>query len=320
VKRFAVAAAATATASAWMFRHLTSATVRGWQPPLFGGAMAGRLYARTGGQGETAIVLLHGLVATGDIFGRDFEQLGYEGRLVVPDLLGFGRSIDEGRTRFSADDHLEALDEMLEVLGLADSPMIVGAHSMGAALAMRWVERRGSQIRRVVCWGAPVYRDEGKVDAAIAAAGLMARLFVADTKWAHLACRWNCAHRAAAGVIAAAARPSLPVWIARSASLHTWPAYRDAMTELIPSTDWRGLADSAAAHKIDVTLTYGDLDPIGDREFAGSLSGVGLERIPAANHHLPMSHGPLCTAQLGGPRFSRPLLVPSTTGGRRYHR
>lgn len=80
---------------------------------------------------------------------------------------------------------------MLIDLDLADRPLVIGAHSMGAALALRWAARRGAGVERIVCWGAPVYSDANAVDEALVSTGLMARLFAADTRWARRACEWN---------------------------------------------------------------------------------------------------------------------------------
>lgn len=187
---------------------------------------------RSGGSGNRVVVLLHGLVATGDIFGRDFDDPA-DSVTVVPDLLGFGRSKGETRTHFEPETHLDALDQMLIDLDLADRPLVIGAHPMGAALALRWAARRGAGVERIVCWGAPVYYDADAVDEALVSTGLMARLFAADTRGARRACEWNCRHRTAAGWVAATLAPSMPVTIARAASLHSWPAYRDAMAYLV---------------------------------------------------------------------------------------
>ena len=66
----------------------------------------------------------------------------------------------------------------------------------------------------------------------------MSRLFVADTGLARTACSINCAHRGLAGLIAVAGSPQFPVPIARAGSLHTWPAFRDALEGFIAGTDW----------------------------------------------------------------------------------
>lgn len=43
-----------------------------------------------------------------------FDPLAGTAALVVPDLLGLGRSLDESRGHFEPDGHLEALGDMLE--------------------------------------------------------------------------------------------------------------------------------------------------------------------------------------------------------------
>ncbi len=269
-----------------------------WRPSVLPYRRAGPLHVRTAGSGDTVTVLLHGLVATGDIFGAAFDQLAESTTLIIPDLLGFGRSLDETRHQFSAEDHLDALDDALEDLGLEDRPIIVGAHSMGSALALRWLERRGDQISSIVCFGPPVYPDADAVHDTISSSGLMARAFVANTKWAQLACRINCSHRAAAGIIAALVAPELPWQIAKAASHHTWPAYRDAMDELVTHTDWKRLTDLASDLEVPVTMVWGTDDRIGDRTYATGLRGIIQFEVPDAGHHLPLTHGSFCVEQL----------------------
>ena len=62
-----------------------------------------------GGGGADAFNDIFGDVV-GDIFGAGFDRLAERHRVVVPDLLGFGRSLDEARTAFSVEAHLDALD------------------------------------------------------------------------------------------------------------------------------------------------------------------------------------------------------------------
>lgn len=287
-----------AVTGGWVVKHWRSKAVQMWTASTLPARRAGPLHVRTDGTSDTVTVLLHGLVATGDIFGATFDRLAERTTLVVPDLLGFGRSLDETREQFTAEDHLDALDDALEDLGLADRPLIVGAHSMGSALAVRWLERRQDQIKAIVCFGPPVYPDSDAVDETISSSGLMARAFVSNTKWAELACRVNCSHRTLAGMVAAMVTPELPKQIAKAASRHTWPAYRDAMDQLIAATDWVGLTDLASDLDVPVTMVWGSEDNIGDRFYASGLRGVKLLEIPDAGHHLPLTHGSFCVEQL----------------------
>ncbi len=288
-------------AAAWTLKHQASPAVRRWRPSLLPHQRTGSLHCRVANvvPGDSAVtILLHGLVASGDIFGAHFDRLGSDGPLIVPDLLGFGRSIDTGRNTFGAVDHLDALDEMLHQLGLADRRIRLGAHSMGSALAMRWLERHPEQIASVTCFGPPIYRDATDMNATIADSGLMSRLFVANTSWAKAACRLNCSHRHLAGLAAAALTPDLPIPIARAASLHTWPAYRDALDDVVSTTQWTDLARIAQDHNIPMTTLWGADDTIGDRDFASTIGHLKTITIPGAGHHLPLTHPQLCVEQI----------------------
>ena len=265
-----------------------------WKPSLLPTTTAGRLYVRTAGSGDRTTVLLHGLVATGDIFGQHFDLLAADSTLVVPDLLGFGRSLDESRGSFTPEDHLDALDTALHELGLSHHPITIGAHSMGSALALRWLERRSQQITSITCFGPPIYPDATAVADTIAAAGPMAQAFVANTKWAQRACQINCAHRRLAGITAGLVTPDLPWPISTAASLHTWPAYRDAMDLLVEDTDWSHLTSLAHDQTIPITAIWGTSDRIGSRNYAATLPGMTLVEVEDANHHIPMTHPELC--------------------------
>lgn len=282
----------------WTLRHCRSAAVQAWTPSHLDVVRAGPLHVRTGGSTGPVVVLLHGLVANGDIFGAPFDSLAESSTLVVPDLLGFGRSLDEQRSSFTADEHLDALDAMLEDLGLTHRSLIIGAHSMGVALAVRWAARHGARCEAVVGFGAPVYPDAAAVHDTIADTGLMARAFVANTRWAQAACRLNCRHRRIAGLFAAAAAPELPTCIARAASLHTWPAYRDAIDDVISATDWSKVLTELAADGTSVELVWGSEDRIGDRSFAATLPGASVAGIDNADHHLPLTHPTRCVERL----------------------
>lgn len=292
------AAVTVATAAAWLTRHARSRAVRTWRPSELPRRTAGDLHVRVAGSGSPVIVLLHGLMATGDSFGAGFDHLARDATLVVPDLLGFGRSLDEHRSSFAAADHVRALDEMLGELGLIDRPVVVGGHSMGAALAMRWAEHHRRQIRAVVGFGPAIYAHSAAVDDAIAGGGYISRAFVANTPLAAATCRLNCRHRNIGGAIAAAANPSVPIQISRRASLHTWQAYRGAVDDIVACTDWVAAAHHAREHGIAVELIWGSRDRIGDRGFASELPGVTMSIVENADHHLPLTHPEVCVERL----------------------
>lgn len=283
----------------WALRHKRSEAVAAWGPPQLPGDRHGDLFARSGGQGASAIVLLHGLVSTGDVFGAAYDDLSHSHRLVVPDLLGFGRSIDEARAGFSPESHLDALDELAASTGLFDCRWTLGAHSMGSTLALRWAARHPARIDRVVCWGPPIYPSPEAARTRISGSA-MTRLFVLDTKWAERACALSCRHRRTIGWLTAAAEPALPMPVARAASEHTWPAYRDAMRDLVIDTDWQALLRELDDNGTSIELVWGANDNVGDPDYAATIIGSGssITRVANADHHLPLSHPAICGEQL----------------------
>lgn len=281
----------------WKATHDRAPAVRRWQPSALPGQRYGQLFARVGdGLGEPT-VLLHGLVSTGGIFGREYDSLAAQGPVVIPDLLGFGGSMDHERVDFGPEAHLDALDELMDELGFGEQSFAIGAHSMGSPLAMRWAARHPTRVSRVVCWGAPIYPSEQAALETIAASGMMARLFVLDTGLAQRACALSCRHRQAAGWLATLSEPGLPVPVSNAVPLHTWPAYRDAISGLVLETDWNALLP-AVAERAEVKLTWGDGDSVGDPSYAQTLVDEAVEFVSDADHHLPLTHAARCRKDL----------------------
>jgi len=289
--------------SRWLAVHRRSAAVKQWRPPTLIGSKVGTLWARSGGSGDTTIVLLHGLVASGDVFGAAYEVLAERRRLIIPDLLGFGRSLDESRTSFGIDDHLDALDDLVDRIAGGAGRVVVCGHSLGGAIAARWALRRSAPVESVVTWGAPVYRSPEAARGEIRASGFMGRLFVFDAALARRACAWNCRHRHAAGLVAAASEPSYPVALARQASLHTWPAYVGSVEEVVLGTDWAATVAGLDDRAIPIVLARGACDSIGDpslvAELASAHDNVRVVVHETADHRLPLTDAPWCLETLG---------------------
>ncbi|MDQ2949274.1 MAG: alpha/beta hydrolase, partial [Acidobacteriota bacterium] len=151
-KRITGAAAALIVAlpGAWWLRHTLARAVRVWRPGYGRFVRAGRLTVRIAGSGDRAFVLLHGLVSSGDTFGSAYDCLADHGRLIVPDLLGFSRSMSDASSGFCLEDHLDSLDQMMNALGAADARLVVVGHSLGALIALHWAARRTTQVDAAV--------------------------------------------------------------------------------------------------------------------------------------------------------------------------
>lgn len=113
------------------------------------------LWVRTVGQGRP-MVLLHGGLGSGEMFGAVLPALSREHRVVLVDLQGHGRTADVDRpldVRTMADD----VAAVIGALGL-DRPDVVG-FSLGGGVALQTAIRHPGAVRRCVAASANVRRS-----------------------------------------------------------------------------------------------------------------------------------------------------------------
>lgn len=256
-----------------------------WSPPA-GALHVGALAARVLGDGPP-MVLLHGLVGSGRYWGRAYDRLAERHRLVVPDLLGFGRSPRPAHG-YTADDHVAALVSCLDEVG-ASEPATIGAHSAGSVVALRLAAAHPDRVAAVVAFGPPLYASAAEARRRLAAMGPMARLFTLPGPVAAAACAWVCDHRALAARLAVATHRRLPAPVAADSVEHSWASYSETLLEVVLSA--RGPGWLAAA-PCPVRLVAGDRDRVTD---LGYLAGLGVPLdVWAGDHHLPLRRPSAC--------------------------
>lgn len=289
-----------ALAATWGARHATSPAVRAWHPGSGQYRRVGRLTVRTTGTGNTAVVLLHGLPASGDTFGSAFDAIAQDAQLVIPDLLGFGRSQDLGSTTFSLQAHLDALDTMVDALGLHSHRLVVAGHSMGGLLAWHWAARRADQVDAVVTWCTPLFRgrDEARRrlnDKApgLAWIGLPGRL-------SRTTCTQLCTRRPwLAQWLYVLVCPRVPVVLARQLTQHTWASYAPAVTDIVlDERRWRQSLHALDQAGVPVVYAGGARDVLAPPGVVQQL-GQDAPRLitvthPRADHLLPLDHPGWC--------------------------
>ncbi|WP_324276989.1 alpha/beta hydrolase [Blastococcus brunescens] len=284
-----------AAASWWALRHQRSQAVARWTPGGGRQRRAGPLHVRVLGSGEPVLLLLHGLAGAGNGFGAAYDELAEAATVVVPDLLGFGGSM-EATGPTDAQAHIAALDAALTALGLQDRPTVVAGHSMGGVLAIRWAAAHRLRVRAVLTFGAPLYVNRTEADAHIGAIGPMEALLAGDGPLSRAACAWMCRHRTLASWLAVAYRPDLPVPVARSGVKHTWDTYSGAMDGLVRDDGWLPALD--ALEQIPLTLAAGACDPVPAPGRAAELARTrpALRSVvhPEADHVLPLTHPDWC--------------------------
>ena len=131
------------------------------------------LYYETHGTGRP-LILLHGGLMSGEMFGPVLPTLAAGHQLIVPDLQGHGRTADIDRpidVRLMADDIAALIDH----LGL-QHPDVVG-YSLGGGVALQLAIRHPEKVGRLVSASAGIRRDatyreileqQGQVNAAAA--------------------------------------------------------------------------------------------------------------------------------------------------------
>jgi pimeloyl-ACP methyl ester carboxylesterase len=107
-----------------------------------------RIHWAETGKGEDAVALVHGLSGSSRWWARNIRGLSAHYRVLVPDVVGFGRS----RLAASALPDVPALAEVLgEWLGFAaGGPSHLVGHSMGGQLAIHVAARSGEHVKRLV--------------------------------------------------------------------------------------------------------------------------------------------------------------------------
>ena len=131
------------------------------------------LYYETHGEGRP-VVLLHGGLGSGDMFGPVTSMLAERHKVITPDLQGHGRTADIDRPidiRLMAGD-IAALIDHLHL----DKPDLVG-YSLGGGVALQTAFQHPEKIRKLVAVSANIRRDaippemlaqQGQVNAAAA--------------------------------------------------------------------------------------------------------------------------------------------------------
>ena len=115
------------------------------ETPVDFALVRGRLtaYRLLGSPGAPVVLLLHGLGAAGNAYDAVASRLAADYRLIVPDLLGSGRTA-KPLIDYRPDELANHLDGLLKSLGVTDLAAVVG-HSQGAAVAVELCSLRARQ-------------------------------------------------------------------------------------------------------------------------------------------------------------------------------
>lgn len=246
------------------------------------------------------VLLLHGLAGSGRYWGAAYDPLASTGGLLVPDLAGFGRSIGAPGP-FDLAGHADAVGALLRATTTA--PVVVGAHSFGANVAVALAARHPELVRAVVAFGPPWYADPTAARARLNRMGPMARTFAIDARWSRRVCEWVCHHRELAARIAVIVRRDLPEPVAADGVRHTWPSYEQTLRSILSAE----VADCVRSARLPITVVIGDRDGLVDADHLGRLASSGTIRLETwrGNHDVPLARGADCARLLAEVTGSR---------------
>ena len=255
------------------------------------------------------VVLLHGLGASSAIWQPVAEQLAARGHnILLPDLLGFGKSRRLGTT-FALADHVDALRRLLQHTE-AQQPLLVG-HSFGCAVAAALADNQPDTIRALVLVSPPAFRDADIARSRLSERGWLARQFIRGTPAASLVCQTMCLTRPLLAQLAPRLGHDVPDAVARDSVEHTWPAYRDALSALLEDNP---LPDAIDKPRRPTLIILGDNDSQARPEdvLAHPHEHIRVEVWPS-DHLLPLRHADrlanLLHAELLSPSRSLPTAA-----------
>lgn len=294
--------AGTATIAVAAYTYRRTRQLR-WTPPGGRVVKTSSLSIRLLGDTGPPVLLLHGLVASGLYWGGTYDQLADHNRLLVPDLLGFGRS-PRPASGYGPDDHANAVIACLDELNITE-PIVIGAHSLGSLIALRLAAVHPERVAAIVAFGPPLYPGTVAARAHIVAASPIGRLFVLPGRVAQAACKWMCTHRTLAAQLVVFTHPGLPPEIAADGVQHTWVSYSQTLQQLILTAEAQTWIDRISC---PVHLVAGSHDPVVDNEYLHQLSPrypvIKLTEWPG-RHDLPLSQPADCVALIAAATNSR---------------
>ena len=251
-------------------------------------------HRRIGGP-DPRVVLLHGLAGSGRYWGSEYDACASAGGVIVPDLAGFGRSIDAPGP-YDLTGHADAVAALLELTHVG-GPVVVAAHSFGTNVAVALAARHPELVTAVVAFGPPWYADPEAARARLGRMGPMARAFALDERWSHRVCEWVCDHRELAARLAVVARRDLPAAVAADGVRHTWASYEQTLGSILAAE----VAEHLRTASAPIIVVAGDRDRLTDEPYLRRLASAGRIRFDTwhGDHDIPLARGADCATLIG---------------------
>lgn len=103
------------------------------------------------------VLLIHGWGGSGWYWGETVTRLRHTFRLIVPDMLGYGRSLPVHKGRGMVQ-QVEAIEQLIAHLGI--ERLFVVGHSMGGGVSMWLAGKRPDLVDKLVVTSISLFRNE----------------------------------------------------------------------------------------------------------------------------------------------------------------
>ncbi len=267
------------------------------------------LSCQTMGLGNQPVLLLHSLDGSANYFGAAFDELADPGPLLVPDLLGFGRSpaSDHG---YSPEEHVVALLRMLDELKV-ETPALVVGHSLGAVLALKMASQNPERVSAVVALGAPIHRDSTMARSRLRQLGAGSRLGRGLSRAVPGRLRTG------AGLprlLAGSVHLDLPLSVAGDrVAARAANAYEESLQKcLVEANVVAWFATISCPVELVVPAHDATVDVELLRELSDRYQNVTVTLLPFGDERLPLTHPDGCLAAID--RFRASRLVTARVG------
>ena len=223
----------------------------------------------------TPLVLLHAFPLSGLMWTQDAARFAKAGRVITPDLPGFGRSPRHVSLSMAA--MAEAVGSLLEQLSL-QQPVVLGGLSMGGYVALEFLRKFPKRVKALALFSTKAAADspeqrQGRFK-------LIERLRLEGLKVLS-----QMMLPKLVGRTTAATHPSVVVEVERLILAADLDGVIDAVRAMAERADSRPLLSSIACPTL---IVAGDEDqvipPEESRLMAEAIQGAELKRIPQAGH------------------------------------
>ncbi|MBC7644782.1 MAG: alpha/beta fold hydrolase [Thermoleophilia bacterium] len=275
----------------------TSRAVKLWAPGAGERIMAGPLGTRiiSREHAQSSVLLLHGLGTSGDYYGQAWDELGRDSQLVVPDMLGFGRSRDTSlpARAFALAGHLDALDKMMAETVPESHELVLVGHSFGGLLALHLAARHVDRVRGVVLIATPFHDSYEAAEHHIVSRSRFNRYFTLDRYLAQGLCRFLVRYPTIGMRFARLMAPTLPREVVDQTLQQSWNAYVGSLRCLLADRGWRRDLKKLRVAGVDVHIVYGGDDHTVERDLY-IHDGVRTTMFHDAAHQLPITEPHWC--------------------------